>query len=59
LLARGLSPEQAQSRIDAQFTSERKAVLADFVLLSCGSEEFLEQQVHFFLKSFKSKQPES
>jgi dephospho-CoA kinase len=55
LLDRGLPPEQAEGRLDAQLPTEQKAELADSVFLGQGSCAFLERQVLFFLNSFSSK----
>ena len=55
LLDRGLGFEQAEGRIDAQLPTDKKAELADSILLGSGSPEFLERQVLYFLKSFTSK----
>ena len=52
LRERGLSTNQANARIDAQLSGERKAELADVVFLTSGSLDFLEQQVLSFLNSF-------
>ena len=52
LRERGLSTKQANARIDAQLSGERKAELADVVFLTSGSLDFLEQQVLPFLNSF-------
>ena len=58
LLERGLSDHQANARIDSQMAPERKAELADVVLLGSGSLEFLERQVLLFLNAFSEKQPQ-
>ena len=58
LLERGLSDHQANARIDSQMAPERKAELADVVLLGSGSHEFLERQVLLFLNAFSEKQPQ-
>jgi len=52
LRERGLSTKQANARIDAQLSGERKAEMADVVFLTSGSLDFLEQQVLSFLNSF-------
>ena len=52
LLERGLPEDQAKARIDAQLPVERKAELADVVILSTGSLGFLERQVLSLLNTF-------
>jgi dephospho-CoA kinase len=56
LRERGLTDEQAEARIDAQWSETRKAAQADFVLWNDGTPEILETQVERVLDSMKRGQ---
>lgn len=53
LAERGLAPDQARARIDAQVSLARKMERADFVIYNCGSKELLEEQVEHVVRSIR------
>ena len=52
LISRGLSPEEANSRLEAQASNKEKAALADYVLLGNGSPGFCKSQVLSLVRKF-------
>jgi dephospho-CoA kinase len=53
LLKRGLSNSEIQARLKSQMKTTDKANFADFVILTDGKPEFVDQQINQFLYFLK------
>jgi len=55
LTERGLSPEDAKARIEAQMSQAEKMERADYVIYNCGSKSLLEKQVNQVLRGIRGE----
>ncbi len=55
LTERGLSPDDARARINAQMSLVEKMERADYVIYNCGSKSLLEKQVKQVLRGIRGE----